>query len=144
MSRYETVALKPAVAQRARTLADKLGVPIGALVATLIDDAFRREFGDIPGAVTKDGDQLLITLGEAKIAIPVREAASVATTIAEAASPDERYRANMNLDVPCMLFVMRKGSGVIFEAQTQELAKVRHTMGTHEAKALAKEIESFA
>lgn len=143
MSRYETVALKPAVAQRARTLADKLGIPIGALVATLIDDAFRAEFGDIPGAVTREGDQLMVTLGASTIAIPVKEAASVAATIAEAASPDERYRANMNLDVPCMLFVMRKGSGVIFEAQTQEQRKVRHTMGTHEAEALAKEIRSF-
>lgn len=143
MSRYETVALKPAVAERARALAKHLGIPISALVATLIDGAFRNEFGDHLGAVEQNGDRLRIKLGGDVIEIPLGEAGTVAATIAQAAAPDERFRGNLNLDVPCMLFVGRKGSGVVFEATKPDQTKVRQTMGVHDAKLLAQEIAAF-
>lgn len=139
MARHAHIAVSHIHAARARELASHLGIPVSALVSTLIDGAYENEFDVRPGLATLDGDEFVIELGEHRIAIPFASAKGYVEQLRKIASAGGAY---IDLDHPAMIAISRQGSAVVIETKIGRQS--RRTMGEAEAKRLADEIASFA
>jgi hypothetical protein len=124
MSRYSSLNLPHANADRARELAHSSGLPVGVYVANLIDAAYAAVMGD-PGteglAVERDGPSVVaVTLelpdekgGLRSLAIPAEAVPTVADHIERMAT---KGGALPDQALPVRLKVSRRGSGVILES----------------------------
>lgn len=142
MARYAHVAISHTHAARARELASYLGIPVGALVSTLIDGAYENEFDIRPGLATLDGDKFVLGLGkfnERRVAIPRASGKSYVEQLRKIASFGGVF---VDADHPEMIAISRQGSAVVIETKIGKQA--RRTMGEAEARRLADEIASFA
>lgn len=139
MSRYSTIALPHAHAARARQIAEHLGIPVGALISSLIDTAYEHEFDVRPTLVTVNGVEFIIELGDSRVSIPCASAATYAAQLRTIASDGGGF---LDVDHPAMLSISRKGSAVVIETSIGK--KLRRTMGVAEANRLADEIAALA
>ena len=124
MSRYSSLNLPHANADRARELAQFSGLPVSAYVANLIDAAYTAVMGD-PGTeglvVERDGPVVVaVTLelpddkgGLRSLTIPADAVPAVAAEIERMAT---KRGAMPGQDLPIRLKVSRRGSGVILES----------------------------
>lgn len=124
MSRYSSLNLPHANADRARELAHFAGLPVSAYVANLIDAAYAAVMGD-PGTeglvVEHDGPTVVaVTLelpddkgGLRSLTIPADAIPAVADQIERVAA---KGGALPDQDLPVRLRISRRGSGVILES----------------------------
>ena len=143
MARHSTVALTHVHAERARHIARHLKIPVGALLATFIDQAFENEFDIRPSSITQLGADLQIELGESFVVIPAASATSVAGTLRGLAGGRDREACSIDMDVPAMLAISRNG-GRGLTVETLVGKRVRYTMGISEALRLADDLDRHA
>lgn len=141
MARHAQIAVSHVHAGRARELAAHLGIPVGALVSTLIDGAYQNEFDIRPGRVMLVGNTLMIDLGDRPLAVARDQAAGLAGKIRKVIDGGFAF---VDLDTSDMLEVTRRGTGIVFETTAKDGTRGRTTMGKAEATRLADEIESHA
>ena len=140
MAAYSTLNVTPQVATLARALAKQRGIPVGALIAELVEAAAAVTTETVYQAprVETLGQMLRIRLGDMIISIPTQHGAAFAAHLKAAA---EGRNATFDLDMKGMVLVHRRGAGVVVEIDDHNGQRIRSTTGVYEAGQIADAIE---
>lgn len=140
---YSTINVRPRVGEIARDLAKSRGIPVGALIEQLVEAAavssgiVTQTIYEAPRVETVDG-QLRIRLDDVFLQIPARHGAAFAQHLRSAA--DNRPPV-LDLDMPEIVFIARRGVGVVVEITRGDGQRVRSITGVYEARQVADAID---